>query len=172
LARDTVETAFRGRRHKPVFMVDLAVPRDIETGVKELDDIYLYSVDDLQHVIEENRAGRAQAAADAEEIIDARAQMFIEQLQALDAVPLIRDMRELGNTERDRALEQAQRKLASGQPAEEVMQWLANTLANRLLHRPTAGLRDAAANGDAASVEIGRTSWRERGAASAGPAWL
>ncbi|HEX7029867.1 MAG TPA: glutamyl-tRNA reductase [Gammaproteobacteria bacterium] len=156
LTRAMVETAVRGRKHKPVFMVDIAVPRDIEAAVGELADIYLYTVDDLQHVIEENRASRAQAAADAEEIIDARAQMFIEQLQSLDAVPVIRDMRALGETERDRALEQAHRMLAAGQPPGEVMKWLANTLANRLLHRPTAGLRDAAANGDADVVAAAR----------------
>ncbi|HEX7046634.1 MAG TPA: glutamyl-tRNA reductase [Gammaproteobacteria bacterium] len=156
LTHAMVKTAFKGRRHKPVFMVDIAVPRDIEAAVGELSDIYLYTVDDLQHVIEENRASRAQAARDAEEIIDARAQMFVEQLQSLDAVPVIRDMRVIGETERDRALEQARRMLAAGQSPEEVMNWLANTLANRLLHRPTAGLRQAALDGDTEVVKAAR----------------
>ncbi|HEX6928775.1 MAG TPA: glutamyl-tRNA reductase [Gammaproteobacteria bacterium] len=156
LTKAMVETAFRRRKHKPVFMVDIAVPRDIEAAVGELADIYLYTVDDLQHVIDENRASRAQAAADAEEIVDARAQMFIEQLQSLDAVPAIREIREFGEAERDRALEQGRRMLDSGQSPADVMTWLANTLANRLLHRPTAGLRDAAANGDAEVVKAAR----------------
>src|SRR5690606_2502061 len=128
----------------------------IEASVGELADIYLYTVDDLQHVIEENRAGRAQAARDAEEIIEARAQMFIEQLQALDAVPVIREVREMGEAERGRALEQARRMLNAGQPADDVLAWLANTLANRLLHRPTTGLREAAADGDADVVKAAR----------------
>lgn len=148
LTRAMVETAFSGRRHKPVFMVDIAVPRDIDADVAELADVYLYTVDDLTHVIEENRAGREQAARDAEEIVDARAQMYLEQLQSLDAVPTIQEIRRLGEHERDQALEQARRMLAAGKPADEVMTWLASTLTNRLLHRPTAGLRQAATNGE------------------------
>ena len=149
LTRRMVETAFIGRKHRPVFMVDIAVPRDIEASVAELADVYLYTVDDLQHVISENRAGREQAAHDAEEIVDARAQMFIEQLQSLDAVPAIQALRNVGEAERSQALEQARRMLAAGKPAEEALAWLATTLTNRLLHRPTTGLRQAAAEGQA-----------------------
>lgn len=146
ITRRLVENALHGRRHKPVFMVDIAVPRDIEPSVSGLSDVYLYTVDDLQHVIEENRAGREQAARDAEEIVSARAQMFMEQLHTLDAVPLIQGLRRRGEQERNHALEQAQRMLASGRPAEEVTNWLANTLTNRLLHTPTQALRQAAAD--------------------------
>ena len=157
LTRRNVEHALRGRRHKPVFMVDIAVPRDIEASVGKLDDVYLYTVDDLQHVIEENRASRAQAAQDAEEIVEARAQMFLEQLQALDAVPLIQSLRQQGETEKLRALEQAQRMIAAGKPAEEVAAWLANTLTNRLLHAPTSGLRQAAADGKPELIAAARS---------------
>lgn len=145
LGRATVEAALKRRKHKPMLMVDIAVPRDIEATVAELKDIYLYTIDDLHNVIEENRAGREQAARDAEEIVGARAQMFLDQMQALDAVPLIRNLRRNGETERDRALEQARQLLKAGRPPEEAMEWLANTLTNRMLHAPTTRLREAAA---------------------------
>lgn len=160
LTRAMVEEAFKGRRHKPVFMVDIAVPRDIEADVRALDDIYLYTVDDLEHVIAENRASREQAAADAEEIVDARAQMFLDQLQALDAVPAIHALRRHGERERDQALEQAMRMLAAGKSADEVVAWLAATLTNRLLHAPTAGLRQAAGEGNADMVRALREIYR------------
>ncbi|MBW3567935.1 MAG: glutamyl-tRNA reductase [Proteobacteria bacterium] len=156
LKRTTVEKALRARKHKPVFMVDIAVPRDIEASVADLDDVYLYTVDDLQNVIEENRATRAQAAQDAEEIVAARAQVFVEQLQALDAVPLIQDLRRQGEHERDRAMEQARRMLAAGRSAEDVANWLANTLTNRLLHAPTSGLRQAALDGKPELIHAAR----------------
>lgn len=156
LTRKTVESALRKRKHKPVFMVDIAVPRDIEASVAELDDVYLYTVDDLQNVIEENRASRAQAARDAEEIVTARAQIFLEQLQALDAVPLIQNLRQHGERERNAALEKAQRMLAAGKPAEEVTVWLANTLTNRLLHAPTSHLRQAATEGQAELIHAAK----------------
>jgi glutamyl-tRNA reductase len=143
LTRATVEKALAGRRHRPIFMVDIAVPRDIEASVGELDDVYLYTVDDLQGVIEENRASREQAAADAEEIVAAKAQRYIEQLQHLDTVPTIRALRDKGEMEKQRALEKAERMLAAGKPTEEVLAWLANTLTSRLLHGPTSSLRDA-----------------------------
>ncbi|MDX1443936.1 MAG: glutamyl-tRNA reductase [Gammaproteobacteria bacterium] len=144
LTRKAVEKALAGRKHRPIFMVDIAVPRDIESSVGELDDVYLYTVDDLQGVIEENRASREQAAQDAEEIVEAKVSLFLEQLHSLDAVPLIRGLRDKGEAEKRRALEKAERMLAAGKPADEVMLWLANTLTNRLLHAPTSTLRDAA----------------------------
>lgn len=142
LTRKMVEQAFIGRKHRPVFMADIAVPRDIESSVGEMSDVYLYTVDDLQNVIEENRASRQQAAAEAEDIIEARAQFFLDQLRSLDAVPLIQALRERGQSEQQQALRKAERMLASGKPADEVMRWLACTLTNRLLHAPTANLRN------------------------------
>ena len=144
ITRDIVEKALKGRKHRPIFMVDIAVPRDIEPAVGKLDDVYLYTVDDLQGVIDENRASRAQAAQEAEEIIEAKTRTFLEQLHSLDAVPLIRSLRERGEAEKRRALEKAERMIAAGKPPEEVMAWLANNLTNRLLHGPTSTLRDAA----------------------------
>lgn len=144
ITRKIVEKALKGRRHRPIFMVDIAVPRDIEASVGNLDDVYLYTVDDLQGVIDENRASREQAAREAEEIIEAKTQLFLEQLHSLDAVPLIRTLRDRGEEEKRRALEKAERMIAAGKPPEEVMVWLANTLTNRLLHAPTSTLRDAA----------------------------
>lgn len=155
VSRQMVEKSLRGRRHKPIFMVDIAVPRDIEASVGDLDDVYLYTIDDLQNVIEENRTHREQAAAEAEDIIEARALMFLDQMRTLDAVPLIQSLRQRGQEEQQRAMEKAERMLAAGKPVDEVMRWLANSLTNRLLHAPTAGLREAAAEN---RVEIVRAA--------------
>lgn len=143
---DMVKRAFADRKHRPMFLVDLAVPRDIDARIGEFDDAYLYTVDDLESVIEENRAGRQAAAIDAEAIVHARADAFIEQQKNLEHVPLIQSLRLFGEQEQQRAMEKAERMLANGKPADEVMRWLAGTLTNRLLHGPTSGLKDAAAN--------------------------
>lgn len=144
LHRDEVEAALAERRRKPIFMVDIAVPRDVDPAVSELEDVYLYTVDDLHNVIEENRAGRAQAAKEAEDIVASRAKLFVEQMQALDAVPVIRSVRDAADAQKARAIEQAKRMLANGRSAEEALEWLAHTLTNRLLHAPSANLRLAA----------------------------
>lgn len=144
LRRAEVEAALAARRRKPIFMVDIAVPRDIEPSVGELEDIYLYTVDDLHNVIEENRASREQAAKEAEDIVAARAKMFIDRLRALDAVPVIRGVRSAAHAQKQRAVEEAKRMLAAGRSPEEALEWLGHTLTNRLLHAPSANLRQAA----------------------------
>lgn len=148
LTETMARTAFGKRRARPVFMVDLAVPRDIESAVGELEDVYLYTIDDLQSVIRDSLRSRQAAARQAEEIIDAEAELFTRRLRALDAVPVIRALRTEAEARKQATLDRARHMLAAGKPPEEALEYLANTLTNRLLHRPTTGLRDAAHDED------------------------
>lgn len=141
ITADMVKAAFRNRRRRPVFMVDIAVPRDIETEVGRSPDVYLYSIDDLQAVIEDNLRNRREAAGEAESIVAAETAAFREELLGLDAVPTIRELREYGDRLRVETLERARRMLQAGHEPEEALDYLAHTLTNRLLHRPTAQLR-------------------------------
>lgn len=157
LTRAQVATAFKSRRHKPVLMVDIAVPRDIEPSVADLDDVFLYTIDDLQETIRENLATREQAAARALEIIDARANGLAASLSSMDAVPAIRHLRETAFRQQERTLEQARRMLDAGRPAEEVLEYVGHTLTTRLLHAPTVQLREAGERGDRETLAAARS---------------
>jgi len=147
LGKGTVESALKQRRHRPMFMVDIAVPRDIEAEVKELPDVYLYTVDDLQEVIQENLKSRQEAAEQAEEIIELKVEDFLGWIRSLDAVNLIQDYREQAHSYRDDILCKAQRMVKNGKPPTEALEYLANTLTNRLLHGPSTQLRVAGSTG-------------------------
>jgi glutamyl-tRNA reductase len=148
ITRHMTEQALRARKRRPMFMVDIAVPRDIDADVAELEDIYLFTVDDLQSVVNENLEGRRQAAREAGELINAEVERFSHSLKTRDAAPLIRRLREDADRTRSRTLEQARHMLAHGKSHDEVLNFLANTLTNRLLHAPSQRLRDAAETGD------------------------
>ncbi|HEC29245.1 MAG TPA: glutamyl-tRNA reductase [Gammaproteobacteria bacterium] len=147
LDKRIVTDALKRRKHKPVFMVDIAVPRDIAPDVGELEDIYLYSIDDLSDVIREGQRTRQEAAKQANEIIDVQVQHFLGWIQSLNAVETICEIRSKAEQSRDEVLVKAQRQLQQGKSAEEVLQYLANTLTNKLLHDPSTNLRDAATRG-------------------------
>jgi glutamyl-tRNA reductase len=149
VTRAMVEKGLKRRKHRPVFMVDIAVPRDIEPSIAELEDIYLYTVDDLQEVIQENLNSRQQAARQAEEIIDVQVARFMAWLRAQDAVSTIRDYRERAEQQRDQVLAKAQQMLAGGRPPQQVLDFLARTLTNKLTHEPSVKIRQAAEAGDA-----------------------
>jgi glutamyl-tRNA reductase len=153
LGKGTVERALKQRRHRPIFMVDIAVPRDIEPEVDELADIYLYTVDDLQEVIQENMRSRQQAAEQAVEIIDFQVEEFMAWLRSLDAVDLIQGYRAHAQSIRDEVLDKAQRLLDNGRPADEVLKFLANTLTNKLLHTPSTQMRAAGSAGQRELLE-------------------
>ena len=157
LGKGTVESALKKRRHRPVFMVDIAVPRDIEPEVAELEDVYLYTVDDLEEVIQENLRSRLEAAEQAKEIIEAHAEEFMGWLRSLDALTVIQDFRNRAETIRDEVLDKALRQIAAGKPPEEALQFLANTLTNKLLHAPSAQLRTAGSNGQTQLLEAAST---------------
>jgi len=143
IGKGTVERALKKRKHEPIFMVDLAVPRDIEPEVNELDDIYLYSVDDLQSVISENMENRQQAAQQAREIIDTQVTHFLDWQRSLGAVDIIAQIRQHTQNISNEVLNKAKKQLAAGQRPEEVLDYLAHTLTNKFLHQPSTHLRQA-----------------------------
>lgn len=138
-----VERAIRARKHKPMFMVDLAVPRDVEPEAGELDDIFLYTVDDLAAVVQEGLVNRQEAATQAEGIIELRVDNFMRWLKTRDAVPTIRALREQADRLRLSELEKAQKQLARGEDPAAVMEALSNALTNKLLHGPSHALNNA-----------------------------
>lgn len=146
LGKGSVESALKKRKRKPMFMVDLAVPRDIEAEVEQLGDVYLYTVDDLQHTIQLNMNSRRQAAEQAEEIIDTQVDYFLAWLRAQSAQTLIKDYRSQAEFLRDDALQKALASLENGTSAEVALQRLAHTLTNKLIHTPSTQIRVAAEN--------------------------
>ena len=147
LGKGAVESALKARKHRPMFMVDIAVPRDIETEVGDLGDVYLYTVDDLHDVIEEGQQSREQAAEQAEEIIDNETEHFLGWLRSLDAVDTIRAYRNKADIIREDALQLAQKQLISGKDPSQVLQDLARVLTNKLVHDPSVQLSRAAYDG-------------------------
>jgi glutamyl-tRNA reductase len=134
-------------------MVDLAVPRDIDPAVADLEDVYLFSIDDLQQLVDENRQQREVAADGARLLIDEEVARFLSDSRAHDAGPTIRALRQQAEEIRLHTVEQARRQLAAGKSADEVLEYLANTLTNRLLHTPTQALRQAAELADSTLAE-------------------
>jgi glutamyl-tRNA reductase len=135
-----VERAVKARRHRPIFMIDLAVPRDVEEEVGELDDVFLYTVDDLAQVVESGMESRQAAVVEAEDIVTARVQEFLGWLQARDSVPVIRSLRDAAERMRRHELEHAAKLLARGEPPDRVMEQLSLRLTNKFLHAPTQTL--------------------------------
>jgi glutamyl-tRNA reductase len=153
ITRSAAETAIRVRRRRPILMVDLAVPRDIDPAVGDLEDVYLFSIDDLQQLVDENRQQREIAAGGARLVVDEEVARFLAESRAHDAGPAIRALRQQADGIRVQTVEQARRLLAAGKSADEVIEYLANTLTNRLLHSPTHALRQAAELADSALAE-------------------
>jgi len=135
-----VERATRLRRHRPMVMVDLAVPRDIEPEVARLNDVYLYSVDDLGRVVQTGTDARRAAVMQAEAIIETRVVNFMQWLQSRTIVPVIRDLHQAANDVRDIELDRARRALARGESPEAVLEQLSHSLTQKYLHGPLAAL--------------------------------
>ncbi|MCE2676953.1 MAG: glutamyl-tRNA reductase [Limnohabitans sp.] len=135
-----VERALKKRRNSPMFMVDLAVPRDIEPEVKSLRDVYLYTVDDLSQVVQTGQASRQAAVAEAEVIIDAGVQSFVHWLDQRSDVPLIQQLNQQAEAWRTAELARAQKLLAKGEPVEAVLETLAKSLTQKMLHGAMAEL--------------------------------
>ncbi|RDH81440.1 MAG: glutamyl-tRNA reductase [endosymbiont of Galathealinum brachiosum] len=146
LGKGAVEKALKKRKHKPMFMCDIAVPRDVEAEVNDLDDVFLYTVDDLHEIIQENIESREEAAEQAREIIENQIEDFLNWERALDSVEVIRDIRESAMSISDEILQKAQAQLAQGKSAEDALAFLARTLTNKLLHQPSATLRQTGEN--------------------------
>jgi glutamyl-tRNA reductase len=144
LGKGLVERALRARRRRPIFMVDLAVPRDIEPEAGDLDDVFLYAVDDLAQIVSANVDARRSAVAQAEVIIESQVSQFMHWMQSRESVPLIRTLRTRADELRREELERAQRMLARGDDPAKVLEALSQGLVNKLLHPPTQALNETA----------------------------
>jgi glutamyl-tRNA reductase len=147
LGKGAVETALKKRLHKPMFMVDVAVPRDIEPQVEELDDVYLYTVDDLEEVIQDNLKARQTAANLAQQIVDEEVENWSSKQRELSVVDTIKAFRDSAETIRDAEIQKALAALERGQDSSEVINALARNLTNKLLHKPTTKLKQAGEKG-------------------------
>lgn len=156
LGKGAVESALKRRKHKPIFMVDIAVPRDIEPEVGKLDDVYLYTVDDLKSVIEDNLRRREDAATQAQRIISEGVESWRKQLRGQNAASTIRDFRGALGSVRDAELDKALNALAQGQAPEQILRQLAHGLTNKLLHTPTTQLKQASEQGDLEQIRAAR----------------
>ncbi|MDQ0013525.1 glutamyl-tRNA reductase [Variovorax boronicumulans] len=144
-----VERALKARKHRPIFMVDLAVPRDIEPEVKALEDVYLYTVDDLAHVVQQGQANRQAAVAQAEVIIDAGVQSFMHWLGQRSTVPLIQQLNAQADEWRAAEMARARKLLAKGESVDAVLEAMSRGLTQKMMHGAMAELH----SGDAASRE-------------------
>lgn len=148
LTRPMVANAIAARRRKPMFLVDIAVPRDIEPAVGTLDDVFLYTIDDLREIIDENLRSRQHAARQAEAMIELSVEHFMDWWRALDLRNPVGGLRRGAEASRDDVLAKARVLLARGKSPDEALEFLAHTLTNKLLHAPSANLRAAALRGD------------------------
>ena len=158
IGKGMVERALKARRNQPMLLVDIAVPRDVEPDVSKLANAYLYSVDDLQNIIQHNMAPRQAAAQQAETIVEQETSEFMAWLRAQSVSETIRDYRSQADQVRDELSARALAALQQGGDAEAIMQDLARKLTNRLIHTPTKSLQQAARDGDDERLNILRDS--------------
>ena len=152
-----IKQAIRKRKHRPIYIVDVAVPRDVEPAVGKLDDVYLYTVDDLQGVIDENIKNREQAAKQAEEIIDTQVSQFMDWMSTLDTVSTIRAIRDNAELMQQEVVDAALRRLRMGEEPEAVLRELARSLSNKLIHAPSVQLRSSTPDQKDELVRAART---------------
>ena len=154
LGKGAIESALKQRKHRPIFMVDLAVPRDIEPEVGKLQDIYLYTVDDLKSVVDENLRGRELAAEAALEIVNLEVTLFDQWLKTHQSADQIRQLRDGAELVKQQAIEKALAQLEQSRDPEQAMQRLANEITNKLLHKPTIEMRKALQQGDEERIQL------------------
>jgi glutamyl-tRNA reductase len=153
LGKGMVERALKTRKHRPLFIVDLAVPRDVEAEVAELDDVFLYTVDDLAEAVRDGLDARQGAVKEAEVIINSGVNEFMHWMESREVVPTIRALRDVTERQRRHEMEKALRHLAKGEPVEKVLETLSNALTNKFLHAPTHALNQAQAGEREALLE-------------------
>jgi glutamyl-tRNA reductase len=154
LGKGAVEDAIKRRKHKPMFMVDMAVPRDIEPQVNELDDVYLHTIDDLKSIAEEHVKGREHAAYQAKQIIQKEAETFIQWYTTLNPATMIRSFREHMLDVQQQELERSYKLLNQGVDPKIVLDRLAYSLTNKILHRPSVQIRQAGLDGRQAFLDM------------------
>lgn len=158
IGKGMVETALKKRKHQPMLLVDIAVPRDIEFQVGDLNDAYLYSVDDLQGIVSKNMEQRKVEAIQAEAIVTEESAAFMMWLRSLQAVDSIRDYRQHANDIKTDLLEKSLNALAAGGNPEKVLRELSNKLTNRLIHQPTRAMQVVAEQGEPEKLTVIRQS--------------
>lgn len=163
IRKPDVKAALRQRRHRPMFLVDIAVPRDIESAVADLKDVYLYTIDDLQQVVDENMQQRSEAAALALADVDEAVDAFMRWLYGIRAGRTLKRIRELSHEYEEELTDRALRRLQAGQDPAEVLQQMANTLTNKILHLPSKRLREAAEERDYAVLKAADRIFRGEG---------
>lgn len=157
LGKGAAESALKRRKHRPILMIDLAVPRDIEAQVGELRDAYLYSVDDLRDIVEENLRNRQDEARKADTIIAEGIREYRQEVRSRQAVDTVRAFRSHAEQLRDAEVDKALKALQRGEPAEDVLNGMARALTNKLIHNPTIELRRASAEGKPEVLELARS---------------
>ena len=150
---EQMKKALRARRRKPVFAVDLAVPRDLDPAIGELDDVYLYTIDDLDKVVVEGQKNREAAVDNAKRILDEETRRYLEIERSKDVAPVIIALRDHGDALRREVLQQARRRLDKGEAAEDVLEYVTASLLKKLLHQPSVRLRDAGAAADTKYID-------------------
>ncbi len=156
LGKGAVEQALKVRKHRPFLMVDIAVPRDIESQVGDLRDVYLYSVDDLREIVDQNMRSRRNEACKADLIIEEGVRQYMQEMRSLGAVDSVKEYRQMAEQLREQELQRALRALARGDDPQQIVAQLARTITNKLIHAPTAGLKQASAEGRLDTVASAR----------------
>lgn len=156
ISLEQMTRAIRARKRKPVFVVDIAVPRDIDPDISGLADVYLYTIDDLDKVIIEGQNNREAAAADANQILDAEIQRYLNMERSKEVAPIITELRDQGDAIRQEVLKQARLRLNKGASGDEVVEYATASLLKKMLHRPSVRLREAGEISDKELVEAAR----------------
>lgn len=157
VTRSQMEAAIRARKRRPVFAVDIAVPRDIDPAITELGDVYLYTVDDLDQVILEGQSSREAAAVEAERILAEETRRYLDVARSREVTPVITELRDYGDTLREEVLAQARRRLRKGMEPEETIEYVASALMKKFLHTPSVRLREAGQASDEEFVDHARS---------------
>ena len=160
LGKGMIEGAIRKRRHRPIFMVDLAVPRDIEAEAGELEDVYLYTIDDLALMVDKAKESRTLAALEAENIIEVEVNVFMQWLQQRTVVPTIRRLREQAEQTRQIELKRAKKLLSQGKPIEQILETLSLAIMNKYLHAPFIALQHASTTQEEETIDLVRKIYR------------
>lgn len=156
IGKGMIESALKARKHKPIFIADLAVPRDVEAEVGQLEDVYLYNVDDLQRIVASNQTSREKAAKQADQMINQHLEAFTGELRALDAVGTICDYRNKIEAIIENAQKKAKHQLAQGESVESVLAAFSRRISQKVMHHPTTQLRQAAYEGDVELLLLAR----------------
>jgi glutamyl-tRNA reductase len=156
ISAEQMKKSVQARKRKPVFVVDIAVPRDIDPEVSKLDDVYLYTIDDLERVIVEGQSNREAAALDANEILDKEIQRYLTMERSKEVAPVITEIRDQADVIRDEVLRQARLRLNKGADGDEVLEYATASLLKKMLHKPSVRLREAGELSDKALVDAAR----------------